>query len=424
MRKMKQDVINFFLCERIPSENRGEAAILEGFVAGLKEAFGPYELTIYSMRLKYDEPYYRQFGRVVGIDDDFIVTKAYKRTRLTLQLLINSLLKRYFNFDYPFKDPLYRCFADADVLLQGHDNVYRHKIKIKDALVAFFARQYKKILVIPAASIGPFEVSSKFKEKITMSVLESADLITLRDPQSKIFLDKIGLNRPVSVLTDLAFLLPPEKVSKPWPDGKLTIGFTPTTYVFQSARLSNKGKSSGDLILAEMRSWLSWLVTEKKCHLVFIPHVFGPEEKQDDRMLIKKILEGSNLPIDNITIIDNHHYSAGQLKYLIGSLDMLIACRTHSLIAALGQGTPVLALTDTNRYKTNGILGDLFTMPDCLYYMEEWSQGSIRARTAEAIENIVSLKNRVEHNKDKAKKLALENINLLRKTVNQKSGLR
>lgn len=420
---MKRNTIKIFLCERIPSENRGEAAILEGFVAGLKKVFDPYELTIYSMRLKHDKSYYSQYGNVIGIDEDFIITRAYKRARLSFQLLINGLLKKYFNSEYPFRDPLYRCFAEADVLLQGHDNVYRHKIKFKDALIAFFARQYNKVLFIPAASIGPFEISTKLRKKITMSVLESADLITLRDPQSKIFLNRIGLKKPAEVLTDLAFLLPPEKVDAPWPDKQLAVGFTPTSYVFQSAGLLKNGKRSENLILNEIRNWLLWLVNQKNCHLVLIPHVLGPEKKQDDRRFIKKLLKGSNLPSKSITIIGNHDYSAGQLKHLIGSLDLLIACRTHSLIAALGQGTPVLALTDNNRYKTNGILGDLFNMPDCLYYMEHWSQVTIRDKTEEAIENIVSLKKRIEKNRENAKRLALENVDLLKRTVQKKLDL-
>ena len=120
-------MVKFFICERIPSENRGEAAILEGLVAGLDKVFGDYQLSIYTMRPKQDSSYYANYGDVVFLGKN----NYFQRFLLLLQLVLYAIFYK-FGIKCKFESKIFKTFESADVLIQGHDNVYRHGIKFKD----------------------------------------------------------------------------------------------------------------------------------------------------------------------------------------------------------------------------------------------------------------------------------------------------
>jgi polysaccharide pyruvyl transferase WcaK-like protein len=418
--------INIFLSERIPSENRGEAAILEGIVEGLEIiASGNYLLTIYSMRLKQDREYYGEFGNVVGFNysngENLAFQDKIARYMLSVKLFLSGILKKLFNYDLVFSDTLFKAFSSADIILQGHDNVYRHAIKWKDALVVFYAKQHKKKVMIPGASIGPFKMKSYFHKLLVSYVLDNSDLITLRDVQSAQFLDSIGFCDRYHTLTDIAFLLKPRKVSIPWNQSKVTIGFTPTEYVLQALRAANldRNTKSLDFAIFEISDYMIWMATEFDANVILIPHVYGPEKKQDDRQLIDRIYVEcrKKSPTIDFCNLNQDLYKASELKFLIGNLDLLVACRTHSLIAALGMNVPVIALTEPNRYKTNGILGHLFEMKENLYNVEDWDIDEIKKRTSIIMSDRKTIKKKIEKKLPSAKQLAEENFLLLKKLI-------
>jgi len=418
-----ENPINIFLCERIPSENRGEAAILEGMVEGLKQTFGKFSLTIYSMRLKQDHEYYGEFGTVIGFDYSEGVTPSlvdrFKRYAFSIKLLLNGLVKKYLNHNLVFSDELFSAFSTANIIFQGHDNVYRNKIKLKDALVVFYAKQHEKKVMIPGASIGPFKTMSFFHKKIVTYVLTNSDLITLRDKQSEKYVKSIGITRKCYSLTDIAFLLKPSEVAIPWEMKDMVIGFTPTEYVFQELTGVNQHETSIEYVTNEVCNYLIWLSKEFNAKIILIPHVYGPEKKQDDRLLTDKIFQRCKEMDQKADFhnLNEREYKASELKYLFGQLDLLIGCRTHTIIGALGMLTPVIAFTDPHRYKTNGIVGDLFELEQCLYNVQTWDINVLKKITRTIIKDYTKITNSIESKLPRTKQLALENFLLLKKVI-------
>lgn len=409
--------LKIFLCERIPSENRGEAAILEGLHEGLKHYFKDFELTIYSISSKKDEVYYKNIAKVVGHDRESAIHTKYielaQRLILTSKLFVSALTKKIFGYELKFTDALFMAFHHADILLQGHDNIYKDKIKLKDALVVFYGKQYNKKIVVPSASIGPFKNDGLLNRSIAGYVLNNAHLITLRDKHSGDYLSNLCLKNRWRVLTDLAFMLKPTKCDIPWGEDGFVIGFTPTEFVFEKARNVNGTALSKKEFINEIITYLGWLVSELKCKVVLISHVFGPEKKQDDRIIIRQLEKKAREKGVTLDVVDDDRYTAGQLKYLIGQLDGLIACRTHTMIAALGQSVPTLALTDPGRYKTNGILGDLFESPECLFDMTSWDINQLKTITESFFQNLNAIQQRIQNKRPHAVELSQRNIQLL-----------
>jgi polysaccharide pyruvyl transferase WcaK-like protein len=240
-------------------------------------------------------------------------------------------------------------------------------------------------------------------------------LITLRDKYSGEYIKGLGIKKVYYELADLAFLLKPEPIALPWKADKPILGFTPTNFVFENIKI-NGSSCPTDRVLEEITEYVKWLSTSKGFQVVFIPHVYGPEKKQDDRIVINQIVErlNSTKKCGTITSLLDKEYSAGELKYLIGQLDMLVACRTHSMIAALSQGIPVIALTDYRRYKTNGTLGDLFKLPECLYYVDDWNLNELKYLTSNLIDKRDEIKIKIESQISKVFSLAEKNIEMMK----------
>ena len=414
----KRKRVKVFLCERIPSENRGEAAILEGLYNGLKKYFVDFELIIYSMRKKQDTYYYQQKGlaEVTGYDykgaeeSGFLVKLS--RLYLFFSLVMSSLLKKI-GFTVEFPGEINSHFYESDILLQGHDNVYRNRIKLKDAVVTFFASSHKKLIIIPGASVGPLDSLVGVHKLIAHYVLKNASLITLREAYSGQYIAEKFPNIKATVLNDLAFMLKPQPIDAEFLASDQIIGFTPTKYVLNNLveRGNELTPQTASKKISEYLDWLQLQWPEMK--ILMIPHVYGPELKQDDRLLIDQIV--SHCKRTSNLIVLEEPYTAGELKYIISKLRYLVACRTHSLIAALAEGVPVLALTDKGRYKTNGILGEIFNLPELLFYVENWDLDELKALTKHVNNNVLELGNKVAKSIPISKDLADKNIELIKR---------
>jgi polysaccharide pyruvyl transferase WcaK-like protein len=194
----------------------------------------------------------------------------------------------------------------------------------------------------------------------------------------------------------------------------LTIGFTPTNFVVKKINIPNRPSSINleeqIFILSE---YLEWICRTFSAQVVFIPHVYGPEKEQDDRIVCRAIMERCKVDDGSLELLNHLDYTAGQLKYLIGKLDLLIGCRTHTIIAALGQTVPVIAFTEPTRYKTNGIITQQFQLKDSLFDVTVWDIDSLKQKTQKIIEKRHDYVNHIKKSLPSVTQNAMKNITLL-----------
>ncbi|WP_048198240.1 polysaccharide pyruvyl transferase family protein [Methanocella arvoryzae] len=122
-------------------------------------------------------------------------------------------------------------------------------------------------------------------------------------------------------------------------------------------------------------SILDDLIVKTGGTIVFIPHVFGSSDSNNDRQTHKKINDSMKLK-DQTLLIDTE-YSAGELRGLIGNCDFFIGARTHALISAAMTCVPFIGL-EYESFKTRGILGRMLGFDRYVYNIQEMDEGSLK----------------------------------------------
>ena len=163
------------------------------------------------------------------------------------------------------------------------------------------------------------------------------------------------------------------------------------------------------------REWLAcvtvalkeFLQQEKNVDLVLIPHDFRPQT--GDCLVLDSIFASLSCFDDRLYYLRDD-LAANQIKSMVSLVDGLISCRMHLVIAALGQGIPVLGVTYQGKFeglfRHFDLMGDkIFVDPvlidsadKFLSYLDVFHQ------------NLPSLRKRVERKLPKALALSKQNF--------------
>ncbi len=197
--------------------------------------------------------------------------------------------------------------------------------------------------------MGPFHrMSTRYAAKFFLSKL---NLIIARSVATQTYLKDIGITGRVHVRPDSAFVLdpaPPERIDEIMHQENLNkrpiIGITPTIQI--DRRLSGKNIEVQNKYTAMMAQIADYLIETLNSVVVFIPNETSGD--YDDIYVIKKIFVNVKNK-GNIRMI-TAEYSAEELKGLIGTCDLLIGSRYHSVIAATSMCVPTLVIGWGHKY--------------------------------------------------------------------------
>lgn len=429
---MHERVVKIVIPEMIPSQNKGEAAILAGMIETFR-CLGNTELTLFSTTLKEDRERYKKYGiKIVAYEKNRLMDS---RIRLLRRIGDIYTVIRFFicglMFRFKIKRPLgwfcnecWKALLDSDLIIMGHDNIMVNGIWIRGLAILLFTKISNKRIAVYETSIGP--VQNSIIKLLTKYCLNKVDLVTVREPISYEYVKKLGIrNTKVFLTADTAFLLKPiskkevlEIFSKEGIDHKKPIiGVTVTKFIADHA-LTNTNKDKEikyEKFIKIIADTLDHLIESFGITIIFIPHSVGPTKKHDDRIIARDII---NL-IKNKSMVRNieKEYSPEELKGIIGQCDLLIGSRTHSLIAAAGMNVPMVALTYTTRNKTNGIIGIMLGQDEWLYNVEKISFTTLVNKTEQAWSNIDKIKKTLLQRNMEIKHKAMLNGQLLRSLV-------
>lgn len=209
------------------------------------------------------------------------------------------------------------------------------------------ARWLRTPYVICAQSIGPFSRLTP----IARWILRRAADITIREDVTRERVAGLGLE--LETTADVSFLLEPDRVGAAEvleaagvPGDKRLVGLSVSPILKERYESAHPGESFAQAIAESVNTALEG----EDVHIVLIPHVTGPAERHDDRIVAREVAP----------LLDpDHTRLEGEipprvLKGVIARCDVVLGARMHANMGALSQGVPVVALSYS--HKTQGIM--------------------------------------------------------------------
>jgi polysaccharide pyruvyl transferase CsaB len=211
-----------------------------------------------------------------------------------------------------------------------------------------FAKLYGMKVMIYGNGIGP--LNKEFDQKLSAKILNSVDVITLREEISKKVLEKIKVTKPqISITADPAFTLEisTNNISKnilfeeDIPTDKKLIGFC-----------IRKWPEDG-LAAEELAKICDYITENYNTTSIFIPMHY-PYDIEASKIIVSKM--------KNKAYVISNKYNISEVLNLISQLDFLIGMRLHSLIFAVKFGVPVIGIS--YEPKVDGFLKLIGQTPD------------------------------------------------------------
>lgn len=229
-----------------------------------------------------------------------------------------------------------RELRQADLLISGGGSIFQDVTSARTLpyyiSVVALARLLGTPVIFYAQGVGP--INRSFSKFLMRLVANHVNLITLRDRDSAIYLEEIGVTRPPLVITsDPVFSLEPETADR---------------VAIEELLQSNTVTGGQPLLGVAVRKWaalegyqaeLARLLDElaaRNYRVLFIPMAYP-----DDLDASRKVME---LMQHDALLIDKHLSSQEHLA-LIARLDLMIAMRLHALIFAASRGVPFAGIS-------------------------------------------------------------------------------
>jgi polysaccharide pyruvyl transferase CsaB len=292
------------------------------------------------------------------------------RSRYNVETIYSggSLIKTFSSF---FK--IIRAIMNCDVYVWGSGQILRDDTGIKSPLYRlsrpFLAKILRKKVMAYAPGIGPLETrTGRF---LARRVLNTFDLITVRETFSKELLEGLGVSKPnILVTVDPAFGLnvaASQDVARMLKEIGIDeteatlVGIAPFGPAFRGVRSllpakyqvkfdmwKQGGKDKYYKHIEIMAETCDYVIEKYKAKLIFIAQD-ASWQGLDDRItndIISMIRDQ-----DSVVSLNADDYSPGLLKGIMGKMEVLIGGRLHSLILACGICTPVIGICFEQKIK-------------------------------------------------------------------------
>ncbi|MCX4705983.1 polysaccharide pyruvyl transferase family protein [Streptomyces sp. NBC_01373] len=187
-----------------------------------------------------------------------------------------------------------------------------------------------------AYAVGAGPLREAEDREAVRDVLPKMDDVVVRDEESRLVLEEVGVEREVTVTADPALLLTPE----PFTDRMMRNEGIPTTGRLVGMSVREPGRAAEKLDEGDYHALLAdvadFLVRRLDAHVVFLPM-----ERHDVRHAHAVL---SHMTAPEHGRILNGTYSPGQVLGFMRHLDLAVGMRLHFLIFAALSGLPFLPL--------------------------------------------------------------------------------
>jgi colanic acid/amylovoran biosynthesis protein len=343
--------------------NKGNAASRMGAAEGLKRLIPDAEFTLMTMDPEIDSRIYAEMKVVQAVITPTRAAQVVVRCLLwrSLRYILRRLGREIAAIERLVDFGQLSEYLQADVILEisgGGLTESRGRGIIYHYLHIWLATALGKPTVVYSASLGP-PASRGLWKFIIRHVLNAVDLIITRGAVSADYVRGMGVNRPaIYSYHDGAFLMTAasnERVDEIFSEcgigqDDLLIGISVSRPIANQYRRSqgrppryNKLPPRYQEFIELMAKVVDHLTEELKATVLFVPHVTGPQELNDDRIISQAIyLASINKP--SVKLIVNE-YTPQEMKGIIGRCSLFVGARMHACISALSMGVPTINLS-------------------------------------------------------------------------------
>lgn len=227
-----------------------------------------------------------------------------------------------------------QTLARLDLLLLGGGGIL-YDTEARRYLRLVLAAQERGLPVFTYA-VGAGPLTEEADRAMVRQALGDAAEVTVRDEESKLLLEELGVTRTITVTADPAFMLRPERFdpallrAEGIPAGQRLVGIN----VREPGRAAERLDADGyHRLLAQVGDFL--------VHRLDASVIFVPMERDDIRHAHGVLSHMSSAASCRVLHGD---YSPGQILGLMQHLDLAVGMRLHFLIFAALSGRPFLPL--------------------------------------------------------------------------------
>lgn len=410
--------LHVLIPEDITAHNHGEAAILYGIRAALEEE-GPVRISLCTGDAEQDA---RAYGSEIELIPDNVVSGSSPMRRWLREatLFCRHVLFASVCFLFGrrasrwFRAPLWKAYFRADLIVFGHDNVLVGRTRLSHLLVPVLARRLGIPCVVYAGTVGPFR--GPLSRRLIGWLLRRTDLVTLREPRSLENARRlVGSERPpVRLAIDPAFLMPPASEPRVLEilrengipaDARLVAMTTSAEMARRHAAAQGRDLRDGEDLYIRERAELADRLVEKGFWVVLLPHCVEGTGRRNDYLTNRKLAGFARHP-ERICLLPNR-YAAQELKGLIGRCRMLVAERTHSMIAAASMAVPLVGISSApTGTKTRGILGESMGLQDWLLDVESLTRQGLEQTVDRCLDQADAIRAGLQARLPEARRLA------------------
>ena len=396
--------IKFAILEHLPLSNKGENAILYGFIdmlfpnkeidciildRDIKKPKTYKNIKIFPEKWLYSEGIYRAYSIFSMNPKNFysflcrifryLLFKIYPnwcKLRL-IKLHLASILIRHKWLSLIFKKR-FNFFCEilkADIILLGHDGAFS-SIQTPH-IINWLIEQGKAVAII---GCGLTEPKYRAIKELWISVLCNVYPLVFREHGSFKFIQSLSPSLAHARLgPDPAFAMKAASVSEAenWlfscgiPLNVSLICFTVVADTLITSQSFQRLSKKEEKLLRHrvlLASLIQYILDTTQAYIIFLPHSIGPSPDKDDRIEAERVVSHLMMNTSRVKIIKDD-MDARLLKAIIKYSDMLVGERIHSIINAISSGTPALALTSS--YDRRHEIIKYLNLEDILYFLDD-----------------------------------------------------
>lgn len=345
-----------------PPNNRGDESAHKALIRSLLQVSKDIQIRV----LYVDKPENWNIGQYVVQDDSvhYVYLHSFLKANKISVIALRKKWRELFWDIHPATRQIKAQYEWADVVVcapggicMGGFQDWNHLYMLK------WAKHCHKQLAYFGRSFGPFPTETalnrRFKE-ISYEMLNYFSFLSIRDKVTEKLADSIGVSYISTV--DTAFLDKPDVVIpyelKMYLSDKPYMVFVPNYLLWHPAY---EGRFNiEDLVNFYCQMVQEVWVSNPKLNVVMLPQTFGNGNMIDDIHLFRMIAEKLN---DSRVIVIPDCYGSDIQQKIIKKAEFVIGARYHSIVFAINQNVPFIALS--YEHKISGLLSTL-DREDCM----------------------------------------------------------
>ncbi len=237
------------------------------------------------------------------------------------------------------KTALLKAIKNCDVFISGGGSLLQD-VTSKNGILYYLgliklAQLMKKKVMIYAQGIGPVTIGRN--RMLVRKILNKADIITVRDLESRMELMQMGVYREIMVCSDPVMGIPADKIDKE--NGKIQLmqGGVAADSAKPILMVAARNWNNNEKLFGEVAAYCDTAV-QNGWQIVFLPFHY-PDDVDAGKRIVAQMHSSSS------AVVLEENYTPQETMAILKNADMILGMRLHSLIMGAVMLKPMIALS-------------------------------------------------------------------------------